>query len=243
MIKDVIFKTQKIAKGSFAFDDKIANVFDNTLLRSIPFYSEIQRMIVEISKSFYRNKSNIYDIGCSTGTTLVNLAKNIKGENARFIGIDFSDAMLKKARRKIRRYDEAKRCIVINTDVSRNLKIENASVVIMNLTLQFIKPENRKSVVTNIFNGLRKRGCFILIEKIVLSDIDLNKRFTGFYYDFKKRNNYSNTEIVRKSVALENVLIPYRYSENIKLLNDCGFKLKVSFFRWYNFCGIIAIKG
>jgi len=58
----------------------------------------------------------------------------------------------------------------------------------------------------------------------------------------KRRHNYSDMEISQKREALENVLIPYKLEENKELLKKCGFKLVDVFFKWYNFCGIIAVK-
>lgn len=242
MAKDVLFKTMKKAKGSFTFDEKTANVFDDMLSRSVPFYSEIQRMITELTKSFIRRKSNVYDIGCSTGTTLINLAKTIDKKEIKLIGVDFSEAMLRKARGKLKKNNVLNRCVLINADLNLDFEIKNASVVIMNLTLQFIKPAKRYSVVSKIFNGLRRGGCLIFVEKILSNDVTFNRKFVKFYDDFKKRNNYSNPEILKKKAALENVLIPYGYDENVRLLKKIGFKPVDSFFRWYNFCGIIAVK-
>jgi len=240
--KDTLFKTMRKTKGSFTFDKKTASVFDDMLSRSVPFYSEIQRMIVELTKSFICNNSNVYDIGCSTGTTLLNLAKSIDKKGIRLIGIDSSEPMLERARKKLKKNDVLNRCILIGADLNQDFEVRNASVVIMNLTLQFINPMKRDSVVSKIFHGLKKGGCLIFVEKILSNDTKFNRKFVEFYHDFKMRNNYSKLEISRKREALENVLVPYRYDENIKLLKKNGFKSVDSFFRWYNFCGIVAVK-
>jgi len=42
--------------------------------------------------------------------------------------------------------------------------------------------------------------------------------------------------------ALENVLVPYRAGENELLLRQAGFQHVDVFFKWYNFCGLVAIK-
>jgi tRNA (cmo5U34)-methyltransferase len=240
MTKDTLFEDEEITKGNFAFDEKTANVFENMLTRSVPLYFEIQRMITELALFFVCNESNVYDIGCSTGTTLSNLAKKIDQRGVRLIGIDSSAAMLKKARQK---NNESNRCIFINTDLNNDFEIKNASVVIMSLTLQFINPSQRDLIVKRIFNGLMENGCFIFIEKILSNDPKNDALFEKFYFDFKKRNYYSELEINRKKQALEGVLIPYTYNDNMNLLKRNGFKSVDGFFRWYNFCGIIAVKN
>jgi len=70
----------------------------------------------------------------------------------------------------------------------------------------------------------------------------LNRLFIKYYYDMKRRNGYSDVEISQKREALENVLIPYRAQENVELLEASGFRHVDQFFRWYNFCALIAVK-
>ena len=85
-------------------------------------------------------------------------------------------------------------------------------------------------------------SAFILFEKILTEEKSLNRDFIDFYYDFKRRNNYSELEISQKREALENVLIPYKTSENVNMLKEAGFQEVEVFFKWYNFTGIIARK-
>jgi tRNA (cmo5U34)-methyltransferase len=101
MSKDLLFKNKEKIKGKFNFNERTASVFDDMLRRSVPFYPEIQRMIVELAEAFVCSKSNVYDLGCSTGTTLVNLARHIDGSQINIIGMDSSEAMLKRARIKL----------------------------------------------------------------------------------------------------------------------------------------------
>ena len=121
--------------------------------------------------------------------------------------------------------------------------LRNASVVTMLLTLQFIRPLYRERLVREIHEGMVENGCLILIEKLTSEDTLFNRLFIKHYYDYKRRRGYSNTEISMKREALENVLIPYRLEENIDLLKVAGFRHVEMFFRWYNFCGIVAVKS
>lgn len=239
---DNIFKTRKVVKSTFKFDKRIAGIFDDMIRRSVPSYTEIQRMILELTLLKAQTNSNIYDLGCSTGRTLVNIAKNLNRKEVKIIGVDYSDAMLERSWKKLRRYGVQKNCKLLKSDINENLTIRNASVVIMCLTLQFINPKKRKVVLENIFKGMKKGGCFILIEKLFFSDPMLEKIYTKAYYNFKMRQGYSKLEIYKKQEALMNVLIPFEYGQNIRLLRASGFKVIGEFFRWYNFCGILAIK-
>lgn len=97
-------------------------------------------------------------------------------------------------------------------------------------------------MLESIYQQIVDGACLILIEKILAEDADLNRQFIKYYYDLKRRNNYDEMEISQKREALENVLIPYKLSENLQMLAEAGFSKTEVFFKWYNFAGIIAIK-
>lgn len=239
MEADVLFTTGKPARGSFVFDERTANVFDDMVSRSVPFYGEIQRMIVELANLYGCSKSNIYDIGCSAGTTIFNLATRMDHEDVKLVGIDASEPMLARARAKNRCHD----VLWINGDLNQPFAIENASVVIVNLTLQFVDPAKRESVLATIYDGLNEDGCLILVEKTISEHEQLRAPMEKFYYHYKARNNYSQGEITRKKTALEGILIPHTCEQNLSLLKRSGFSAMDIFFKWYNFCGIIALKN
>jgi tRNA (cmo5U34)-methyltransferase len=71
----------------------------------------------------------------------------------------------------------------------------------------------------------------------------LNRIYIEHYLEFKKsQSGYTDAENQRKREALENVLVPYRLDENYLLLNRVGFSRIDTFFRWFNFACMIAIK-
>ena len=150
--------------------------------------------------------------------------------------------MLAKARRKLAAAHCNFKYELLCEDINRRFVINNASVVIMNLTLQFVRPLNRERAISTIAAGLNEGGCLILVEKMLSPHSAINRLFIKYYYEFKKRKGYSEMEISRKREALENVLIPYHFDENRELLLKNGFKGCDIFFRWYNFCGILALK-
>ncbi len=220
----------------FNFGEATAAVFDDMLERSVPLYQELQRMTAEITREFAQAGTRVYDLGCSTGTTLRMLADTLP-EDIQLVAVDNSAAMLEKAKQNLSR-----ECEWLLADLDQGLRVENASVAILNLTLQFVRPLGREKLIKNIYDGLRKNGCLILVEKVLGNDSLFNSEFIKFYYDMKKRNGYSEMEIARKRETLENVLIPYRVDENIALLENAGFPHIDIFFKWYNFCGFLAVK-
>ena len=232
---------QSPANGDFRFDRDTAAVFDDMISRSIPLYDEIQRMSGEIATDFARPQSNLFDLGCATGTSLVELDAVIDPA-VRFVGVDSSRDMLDKARQKLKLCPSGREFDFVFADLHHTQVVENASVVVMNLTLQFIRPLYRERVIRNVYQGLNEQGCLILVEKLTLGDSLFNRLFIRYYYNLKKRQGYSESEIAHKREALENVLIPFRPEENHELLTAAGFRHVEEFFRWYNFSGLIAVK-
>src|SRR5262245_41026717 len=141
MNRDDIFARPADAKD-FAFDSATAKVFDDMVSRSVPFYHEIQRMTGEIAADFAVEGTNLYDLGCSTGTSLLAL-DSVVHPSVRFIGVDNSAEMLEKARQKLTEHDLRRPFELVEADLNQGVGVENASVVILTLTLQFVRPLNR----------------------------------------------------------------------------------------------------
>ncbi len=229
---------EKSITKQFEFDEEVASVFDDMLSRSVPYYKEMQRLSIEFASNFLQENDNVYDLGCSTASTLIELAKTCKF-NLNLTGIDNSEAMLNRARKKAKAFGVD--INLINADL-HDTDYVNAKVVISNYTLQFIRPLQREKLVKKIYDSLQEKGIFIFSEKVISSHSVLNKQCIDEYYNFKKSQGYSEFEIAQKREALENVLIPYTEDENKKMILDAGFTHCETLFKWVNFATFIAIK-
>jgi tRNA (cmo5U34)-methyltransferase len=238
---DKVFDDEIRQAKDFKFGATVANVFDDMVNRSVPFYSEIQRMTAELAANHAQAGTNVYDLGCSTGTTLIGM-NTLVPNDIRFIGIDDSTEMLAKCDIKLREAGFSRPYELVVSDLNEHVSIENASVVVLCLTLQFVRPIYRERLLRTISAGLVPGGVLILVEKILAEDAGFNRDFIRYYYDMKRRHEYSEMEISQKREALENVLIPYKWSEDILLVKETGFGVVETFFKWYNFAGLIAIK-
>jgi len=241
MGKDEVFKDEIEKASDFKFSENVAKVFDDMVNRSVPYYGEMQRMMAELAADHAKEGSDVYDLGCSTGTTMIGMDTMIKPD-IRFIGIDDSQKMLDKCKSKLLEVGFSRNYELRCADLSQGVQITNASVVVLCLTLQFVRPIYRERLLKNIYDGLNSGGVLILVEKILAEDSSFNRDFIKYYYNYKRRNNYSELEISQKREALENVLIPYKLSEDITILRDTGFSHCEVFFKWYNFAGVVAVK-
>lgn len=239
--KDEVFKNEIRNAADFKFSEKVALVFDDMVNRSVPFYEEIQRMMGEIAADHAREGTKVYDLGCSTGTTMAYMDQQIQPSIA-FVGVDDSADMLAKCKQKMDLAGITRPIYLEEADLNSDIKIDNASVVVLCLTLQFVRPIYREKLLRKVVDGLIRGGILILVEKILAEESSYNRDFINYYYNMKRRHSYSEMEISQKREALENVLIPYKLSENILLLKEAGFGHCEVFFKWYNFAGIIAEK-
>jgi len=228
----------KPIKKQFEFDEEVASVFDDMLERSIPFYKESQKITEFFALKKLKKGGRMYDLGCSTASLLISISIKLKSD-AKLIGLDNSQAMLDRAKKKCDAFGVNVK--VKNRDILK-YDYKMADVFVSNYTLQFIRPLVREELVKKIARSLKKEGIFIFSEKVISHHSKLNKDLIECYYDFKKTQGYSKFEIAQKREALENVLVPYSEEENISMALNCGFSHCEVVFRWANFATFIAIK-
>lgn len=231
------FFNEPIVK-QFEFDDKVAAVFDDMVSRSVPYYKEVQELIVSFALKHLDKGQHVYDLGCSTASTLLAL-EQASSFDLKLCGIDNSTSMIEKARTKLTAYDSK---IELRVGDILQESYDTAHMFISNYTLQFVRPLKRSELVKKIYDALEVNGVFIFSEKVIIEDKVIDKEFIDLYYDYKSKQGYSQYEIAQKREALENVLVPYTYDENVQMLKDAGFEVVDTLFRWVNFTTFIAKK-
>jgi tRNA (cmo5U34)-methyltransferase len=243
MARDVIFQEENAARD-FTFDQKVAVVFDDMVSRSVPFYGELQRMLADLSLQFLPEQDGkVCDLGCSTGTTIDLILSNPGcPPTTHGYGVDNAQAMLDQARDKLATHVRANRVTLMQADLDSDLQLPPVNVVLMNWTLQFVRPIHREGLLKRIHSSIRPGGALLMAEKVLVEDSLLNRLYIELYYRYKSRQGYTTEEIQRKRESLENVLVPYRVEENVELLQRCGFTTVDTCFRWFNWAAFVAIK-
>lgn len=246
---DRIF-AKNMLPGDFVFDDKVATVFEDMINRSVPGYSTIIAMIGILAERYYQKESKIYDLGCSLGGATFSVFERLKDQlqchlndsDRAIIAIDNSTAMLERLSSKQQEFDGAISCVEARCENILTTQIENASVVILNFTLQFIPPEDRAALIEKVFQGMNSGGILIVSEKIVFPDQHFNELLIELYHQFKENMGYSKLEISQKRSALENVLIPETLDSHRNRIMQTGFSSFEVWFQCFNFASMVAIK-
>ena len=240
-MKDKVFSNKLETIAPFEFNEGVASVFDDMVQRSIPFYHEIHQLISDLVVRQFKFRGKIVDLGCSTGTTISILETILKTKSDQiphFVGIDTSAAMLERAQTKCVNVRSAD---FLHLDMTE-YDFEGVEVVILNYTLQFLKHSERTQLLKNIYDSMLPGGIILLSEKIQSPKAPMQEIITDLYYDFKRRNGYSELEISQKREALENVLVPVTPKEQLEMLGDAGFDYSEMLFRWYNFASYLGMK-
>lgn len=232
----------------FEFDSEVVSVFDDMVSRSVPLYCEVIDLAIYWFERYYQPGTKVYDLGCSTGTTLDVLARAAKSMMDRetfvsceFVGIDNSEAMVVACREKLKWADEDDIMDIRCGDILQ-AGISNASFVIMNYTLQFVPVVRRQELLHSISKGLNPGGILLLSEKVRTECSELQETCTWIYEDFKERRKYTKREIARKKEALMNVLIPFTEGELRDALSSAGFENVEIIAKWNNFTTFVARK-
>ncbi|WWO95462.1 MAG: carboxy-S-adenosyl-L-methionine synthase CmoA [Candidatus Dasytiphilus stammeri] len=236
-----------LTKSQWSFDEDVTQVFSNMIKRSIPGYSIIINMIGKLSQKFVKNHTQIYDLGCSLGDIAISIQKNLqanKSKGCQIIAIDNSPSMITQLKQKIKQQKTIYSTIIkiIENDINKSI-IRNASMVVLNFTLQFIPLEKREHLLKSIFAGLNSEGVLIISEKFKFNNYRIDQIITNLYYDFKKNHGYSDFEIIQKQNLLKKVMIIETIENQIKTLQKIGFVHVDLWFQYLNFGSLIAIKN
>ncbi|MEH6566056.1 MAG: carboxy-S-adenosyl-L-methionine synthase CmoA [Halopseudomonas sp.] len=240
---DNLFATPFSKVADFAFDEQVARVFPDMIKRSVPGYPTIIESIGLIASQYATPGSLIYDLGCSLGAATQSMRRHVRSEGCRIVAIDNAAAMAERCREYLSAQDamieEAIAAEVITGDIV-DYPLQPCSVVVLNFTLQFVKPEERLALLSRIRESLQPGGVLILSEKLNFADSATQQSLEQLHYAFKRANGYSELEIAQKRSAIENVMLPDTLEQHQQRLQQAGFSHSHIWFQCLNFCSMIA---
>ncbi len=238
---DSIYSQYRESIADFVFDENVVSVFDDMIRRSVPGYATVIAMTKVFAQHYSQPDSNCYDLGSSLGASTVAMRRGIDKPNCKIIAVDNSEAMVARCKEIVASEVSDVAVDVVLADIG-DIEIQRASVVVMNYTLQFFKPENRFSLLKRIYDGMLDGGAILLSEKVVFDDAKEQDFQFNMHLDFKRLNGYSETEIAQKRKSLDNVLISDSIKTHFERLESVGFKNVYLWFQCFNFVSIVAFK-
>lgn len=239
--RDTLYADPLSEHGLFTFDDSVARVFPDMIKRSVPGYPTIVSMTGLLAGKYASAGSSLYDLGCSLGASTLAMRQNIQQPDCRIISVDNSPAMLERCKSIIDTDTHDTPVTLTCADV-QDVVITNASVVVLNFTLQFIPRELRDHVISAIYRGLRPGGIMVLSEKVTFEDPHVDTLNIELHQQFKRANGYSDLEVARKRNALETVLLPETLKQHKQRIASAGFNSCDVWFQCFNFASLVALK-
>ncbi|QCZ93649.1 carboxy-S-adenosyl-L-methionine synthase CmoA [Salinimonas iocasae] len=240
--QDTIFANPMDSVKDFKFDEAVADVFPDMIQRSVPGYQTIIHTIGELAARYVRSASHVYDLGCSLGAASLSVARSTADTPCDIFAIDSSPAMTERCERMVRSFS-LPNPVNVQCQLAQDTKINNASMVIMNFTLQFIEPEHRLALLKQIYDGMNDGGVLVLSEKVSHPTVQGNELLIDLHHQFKRDNGYSELEVSQKRAALENVMLTDSFATHEQRLLDAGFSDVVMWYKCYNFMSLVAIKS
>ena len=239
--QDKLYANAQSKIDNFKFDNNVAGVFDDMIRRSIPGYDQIISSIGDIAEKCVQHDTNVYDLGCSLGTATISMRRKITKSNVKIIAVDNSESMLIRCKEHISSFKSHIPVELVCDDI-KNIEISNASVIVLNFTLQFLEPHVRTQLLSKLYSGLVNGGVLILSEKLHFKDSKIQELIDNLHLDFKRSNGYSELEISQKRTALEDVMRIETTEQHIDRLQKCGFLQTSVWFQCFNFSSMVAIK-
>jgi len=244
MTRDTVYRAQD-PDEPFRFNADVAAVFPDMLRRSIPGYEASLEAIGSLAARYVRPGTRCYDLGCSLGAASLAMRQGIRAPGCHIIAVDKAPAMIERCRSIV--HDECLRqpdgapIELVQGDIL-DTGISNASMVVLNYTLQFLPLADRETMIGRVAAGLNDGGLLVLSEKVLDPDPAMEALLVDLHHEHKRRNEYSALEISRKRAALENVLIPETVEQHRDRLLRAGFVSAAVWLRYFNFVSIIAIR-
>lgn len=239
--KDTLFAGDSGEAGDFVFDDRVVRVFPDMIRRSVPGYGLVLQMLGLLARRYVQPNTCVYDLGCSLGAATLAMRHAVSAPGVRFIAVDNSAAMIARCREHFAAEDGRAPVECMQQDVCR-AAMSNASMTVLNYTLQFIDPAERLSLLGRIAAGTLPGGVLLLSEKICFEEPAEQAMQTELHHDFKRAQGYSELEIARKRNALERVLQPDTDARHRQRLREAGWRDAVRCFQAFNFVSYLAIR-
>lgn len=239
---DTIYASPLDEMIDFRFDERVVDVFPDMIQRSVPGYGTMISTIGILAARYVQTGTHCYDLGCSLGAVTLSMRQRISDTHCDIIAVDNSMAMIERGQQLLANdHSSAIPVTMVCADL-QDVSIENASVVVLNFTLQFIPVDERLELIKRIYQGLKSGGVLILSEKIAFEDPEKQNFHIEVHHDFKRANGYSDLEISQKRSALEKVLIPETLASHQQRLTLAGFNFSEPWFQCFNFMSLVAIK-
>lgn len=213
-----------------------ANVYDENIVKTLPYYTEFHRQIIDlIQKAGFKDFSWL-DTGCGTGT----LASNVLliRQDVSFTLCDPSAHMLEEAKRKLKENG-----ITYINAATQDLDFEGEFDVVTAVQCHhYLRPAQREEATHRCFRALKKNGIYVTFENIRMSTEKSDGIALDRWTDFI-RSNFKDEKRVKNHIDRRGTEVhPITIEEHLRLMRKCGFESVNLLWMSYLQVGFWAIK-
>ena len=223
----------------FAFSQDVVNVFNDMISRSVPGYWLSNLGIGGMTKRYAQPNSNIYDLGCSLGASSLSILAQEAKNGAHLIAVDASLPMIQRLQNTLHYHHWHQEVQVHHRDILE-FPIQNASVVILHYTLQFIPPHKRTTLLSRIRSALNEDGVLLISEKIRFDHKEHENEIRTWHHDYKAAQGYSTLEIKQKARDIQYSM----QTDTLNTLQDrimrAGYSKCTLWMRCYGFSSFVV---
>lgn len=232
---------EQFAAGSWEFTQDVADVFDDHVRASVPFYDAIQDLVAEAADWLVPTGGLIADLGAATGTTVERILDRHPERKARAVLYDEQPAMLGKATTRLVDPIAQGRVQVHARRIEAGpLNHEDADLTLSLFTLQFMSLRARREALSLARKSANDTGALIVAEKVRSVDARWAEIGVDASHDWKADHGVSADAIRAKARALRGVLIPTPLNDLIGAIRDAGWRSEQILFRWHQWVVIGA---
>lgn len=210
--------------------------YDEKIQRTLPYYEEFYKQVIDILKITGKNSLSWLDIGCGTGK----MYEMVRGKLSlqEFIFTDISDKMLDIARS---RFEMEGNCFY---KISvQELSDENRYDVITAIQVNhYLSKKDREESIRRCLKALKAGGFFFTFENIAPGSESCKKLFLQRWQDYQIQNGKSMEEASRHIMRYGKEYFPISVEEHLNSMKRCGFQAVELIWMSYMQAGFMGMK-
>jgi len=218
--------------------DEEAKEFDEIVPKLIPFYNEMLEALLLALPHPETKKIRVADIGCGTGTVSKMILERYP--NAILTCVDFASNMIKTAKDKLKEHNNVEYLVEDFYSFNFDRKYD---AIVSSLALHHLRNDNdKKKFFKKIFDALNKNGAFYNADVVLGSNETLQNLYMNKWKEFMQRKVplYEVENIWCPKYEDEDK--PAKTIDQIKWLEDVGFKKTDIIWKYYNFAVYGGVK-
>lgn len=181
----------------------VAQEFDDHVSKQLPWYGIVTEVVVEIARTFAAEKGVVYDLGAATGNISRALQPIVEPRECQMINVEPAEEMLSEWHG----YGDVIRSRAQDVD------FQPFDLAISFLTIAFVHPEDRATLLRRMIEKKRPGGAIILVEKFL--DRGNPRLNTRVGWRLKEVAGETPNEIYAKEQSINGMLRPLTEEEII----------------------------